>query len=256
VSVDIPAIEARGLSRSFERDGRVLHALRGVELSIARGEHVAIVGRSGAGKSTLLNLIGALDRGYQGSLRVFGQELRSLPDGALSRFRNRQIGFVFQNFNLLSGLSVGDNVMLPASFGAPLDHATVRQRAMALLDQMGLADRFDQAPNQLSGGERQRVAIARALLLQPPLLVCDEPTGSLDLDTAAQILGTLQDLQQRHGATLVVVTHDPAVAAAADRVIRLEGGTVVEAGKAVETGSMVQGDAAPTGPALPAREGA
>lgn len=223
------AIEARGLARSFTTDGRVLQALRGVDLAIARGEHVAIVGRSGAGKSTLLNLIGALDRGYEGSLRVFGQELRSLPDAALSRFRNRQIGFVFQSFNLLGGLTVGDNVMLPASFGAPLDGGEVLRRAHDLLDQMGLGDRFDQSTNQLSGGERQRVAIARALLLRPPLLVCDEPTGSLDSDTAAHILATLKSLQQSHQATLVVVTHDPLVADAADRIIRLDKGSVVAA---------------------------
>jgi putative ABC transport system ATP-binding protein len=222
------AILAVGLKREFNADGRVVRALAGVDMRIGRGEHVAIVGRSGAGKSTLLNLIGALDRGYQGTLQVFGQELSHLPDRALARFRNRQIGFVFQSFNLLSHLTVGDNVMLPASFGASLPGAEVEARARQLLHDVGLGDRFDQPPGQMSGGERQRVAIARALLLQPPLLVCDEPTGSLDAATAQQILDLLRATQQKSGATLVVVTHDPAVAAQAQRTIVLDRGRVVQ----------------------------
>lgn len=222
------AIHARGLQRLFRADGRVVQALAGVDLQIRRGEHVAIVGRSGAGKSTLLNLIGALDRGYQGSLQVFGQELSHLPDRALARFRNRQIGFVFQSFNLLGHLTVGDNVMLPASFGAALPAAEIEARARQLLADVGLGDRFDQPPGQMSGGERQRVAIARALLLAPPLLVCDEPTGSLDAATAQQILELLRATQQKSGATLVVVTHDAAVAAQAQRTIVLDRGRVVQ----------------------------
>ncbi len=220
------AIAAQGLKRQFAADGRLVQALDGVDLCIERGEHVAIVGRSGAGKSTLLNLIGALDRGYQGSLQVFGQELSRLPDRALARFRNRQIGFVFQSFNLLPHLTVGDNVMLPASFGTPIAAAEIERRARQLLQEVGLGERFDQPPGQLSGGERQRVAIARALLLQPPLLVCDEPTGSLDAATAHQILDLLRQTQQQSGATLVVVTHDPLVAALAQRTIVLDRGRV------------------------------
>lgn len=227
------AIEAAGLSRHFVTDeGKLVQALQDISLRIGAGEHVAIVGKSGAGKSTLLNLIGALDRGYGGDLRVFGQELRRLPDGALSRFRNRQIGFVFQAFNLLPNLTVGDNVMLPASFGGDLTASQAEGRARELLNDFGLGDRFGQRPNQLSGGERQRVAIARALLLQPPLLVCDEPTGSLDGQTAAHILDVLKSVQKDRGAALVVVTHDPAVAAAADRVITLERGRIVASGAA------------------------
>lgn len=220
------AIAAVGLKRQFAAEGRIVQALAGVDLRIERGEHVAIVGRSGAGKSTLLNLIGALDRGYQGTLQVFGQELSKLPDRALARFRNRQIGFVFQSFNLLPHLTVGDNVMLPASFGAQAPAAEIERRARQLLQEVGLADRFDQPPGQLSGGERQRVAIARALLLQPPLLVCDEPTGSLDAATAQQILDLLRQTQLQSGATLVVVTHDPLVAAQAQRTIVLDRGRV------------------------------
>ncbi len=226
----VPAIAAVGLGRSFEVDGKPVHAIADLTLHVAPAEHIAIVGKSGAGKSTLLNLIGALDRGYSGSLQVFGQELKTLPDRALAQFRNRQIGFVFQAFNLLSNLSVGDNVMLPGSFGSGLDASELRRRAKALLDDFGLGDRFDQRPAQMSGGERQRVAIARALLLQPPLLVCDEPTGSLDGETAAHILSVLSDIRRTRGTALVIVTHDPAIAAAADRVIRLERGRSVAEG--------------------------
>lgn len=222
------AVAARGLRREFALDGGgIVTALAGVDLRIEAGEIVAIVGRSGAGKSTLLNLIGAIDRGYQGELAVFGQELRKLSERELARFRNRQIGFVFQSFNLLPGLTVGDNVMLPASFGAEMPDAVLRRRAQHLLDEVGLGDRFHQPPLQLSGGERQRVAIARALLLEPPLLVCDEPTGSLDTATAGQILQLFRDIREKRGTTLVIVTHDPAVAAFADRLVRLERGQIV-----------------------------
>ncbi len=222
------AVEARGLRRQFPLDGGgTVTALDDVDLHIAPGEIVAVVGRSGAGKSTLLNLIGAIDRGYEGELTVFGQELRRLSERELARFRNRQIGFVFQSFNLLPGLTVGDNVMLPASFGADMPDVLVRRRAHHLLDEVGLGDRFNQPPLQLSGGERQRVAIARALLLEPPLLVCDEPTGSLDTATADQILQLFREIREKRGTTLVMVTHDPAVARSADRLVRLERGRIV-----------------------------
>ncbi len=222
------AIDAQQLVRTFAVEGREIRALDGVDLQVKRGEFVAVVGRSGAGKSTLLNLIGALDRGYTGHLQVLGQSLRDLPDRALSQFRNQQIGFVFQAFNLLPGLSVGENVMLPASFGAKLDPSEVRRRAENLLKELGLGDRFGQLPSQMSGGERQRVAIARALLLAPPLLVCDEPTGSLDGLTTQQILGILKDTRDRHGTALVIVTHDPAVAATADRTVVLDRGRILK----------------------------
>ena len=223
------AVEAVGLRRQFAlEDGSVVRALDGLDLTVSRGEIVAIIGRSGAGKSTLLNLIGAMDRGYTGELRVLGQELRTQSERQLARFRNQQIGFVFQSFNLLPGLSVGDNVGLAASFGAALPDAEVQRRARQLLEEVGLADRYAQAPMQLSGGERQRVAIARALLLEPPLLVCDEPTGSLDATTASQILEQFQRVRDSRGTTLVLVTHDPAVARFADRVVQLAGGRLVE----------------------------
>jgi putative ABC transport system ATP-binding protein len=220
-------LQARALHRQFATPGQVVRALRGVDLTVAAGEWLAIVGRSAAGKSTLLNLVGALDRGYEGELQVFGRELKSLSDRELARFRNRQIGFVFQSFHLLPQLTVGQNVMLPAAFGGDLDDGTLAQRARQRLDELGLGDRFHQKPAQMSGGERQRVAIARALLLEPPLLVCDEPTGSLDAATGQQILGILNDLRTRRGSTLLMVTHDPAVAARADRVVQLDAGRIL-----------------------------
>ncbi len=220
------AIDARQLNRTFAIVGATVQALVNVDLAIAPKEIVAIIGRSGAGKSTLLNLIGALDRQYQGELRVFGQELKSLSDAQLSRFRNRQIGFVFQAFQLLPNISVGENVMLPAYFGSDLAQSEIERRARWLLGEMELSARFDQNPQQMSGGERQRVAIARALLLEPPLLVCDEPTGSLDAATAQQILQLFNSIRDKFGTTLVMVTHDPSVAAAADRVITLDRGLV------------------------------
>ncbi len=224
-SAEVLAIQASDVRRTFRTDDQVVEALRGVDLTVRRGEIVAIVGRSGAGKSTLLNAIGALDRGYTGGLRVFGQELRELDDRALSRFRNRQIGFVFQAFNLLPNLCVGDNVMLPAAFGS--DHADATAKARRLLDEVGLADRWNEMPQRLSGGERQRVAIARALLLDPALLVCDEPTGSLDGETAARILEQFRAIRDRNGTTLIWVTHDPTVAGNADRIVTLRAGRIV-----------------------------
>lgn len=221
------AIVASGLCRRFSTPDKVVTALQDVTVRVDAGEYVALVGKSGAGKSTFLNLIGALDRGYDGSLQVLGQEVRSLPDKQLSQFRNRQIGFVFQSFNLLPNLSVGDNVLLPGWFGKERNEAELRRRAQHLLDEVGLGDRFAQMPQQMSGGERQRVAIARALLLEPPLLVCDEPTGSLDAETARQILRLLEDLRQRRGSALVLVTHDPAIAAAAPRVLTLAAGRLI-----------------------------
>jgi putative ABC transport system ATP-binding protein len=221
----VPAIQATDVRRSFQTEDQVVEALRGIDLTIEPAEIVAIVGRSGAGKSTLLNAIGALDRGYSGELKVFGQELRHLDDRALSNFRNRQIGFVFQAFNLLPNLTVGDNVLLPAAFAEDL--AEPRDKARHLLDEVGLGDRWGDMPQRLSGGERQRVAIARALLLDPALLVCDEPTGSLDAETAARILELFRIIRDRNGTTLVLVTHDPSVAACADRTVTLQAGRIV-----------------------------
>lgn len=224
-----PLVLASGLRRVFgEGPGRV-EALRGVDLRIDAGEFVAIVGKSGAGKSTLLQQIGALDRGYEGQLQIEGHELKRLGDRALSALRNQRIGFVFQSFNLLPNLSVGANLTLPAQFGADISASEATARARSLLERVGLAAKWNARPLTLSGGERQRVAIARALLLRPPLLICDEPTGSLDAETGAQVMHLFEQVRAETGASLVMVTHDRTVAARAERVITLADGRIVDA---------------------------
>jgi putative ABC transport system ATP-binding protein len=201
-------------------------ALDGVTLTIERGELVAIVGTSGSGKSTLLHLLGGLDVQYSGSVQLEGQELRTLSDRALAALRQRALGFVFQSFHLVPTWKVRQNVALPASF-APAPVPELEARVNEVLARVGLEGRGDDRPSALSGGQRQRVAIARALLLRPPLLLCDEPTGSLDAETGAQILALFQRLHRDDGQTLVMVTHEERVAAIATRVVRLEHGRVV-----------------------------
>lgn len=221
-----PLVQAHALGRTFGVGGAQVHALADVELTIASGEFVAIAGPSGSGKTTLLQVLGALDRGYSGSLRVGGKELRGLSERQLSRFRNRQIGFVFQSFNLLPALTVGANVTMPAWFGNVVAPDEASRRAHELLDRVGLEGFWHKMPLTLSGGERQRVAIARALLLEPPMLMCDEPTGSLDASSAGQVLDLFEQIVRERGTTLVVVTHHSAVSARADRVLRLAHGRV------------------------------
>ncbi len=217
-------VDAKGLTRRFATKEGAVVALSDLDLQVEAGEMVAIVGRSGAGKTTFLQLLGALDRGYEGSLKIDGRELRALGDRALSRFRNGHIGFVFQAFNLLPDLTVGANVIMPAHFAANLPTADAIGRGRALLERVGLPDVWDKRPLTLSGGQRQRVAIARALLLQPKLLLCDEPTGALDLATAAEVLALFDDLRQEHGTTLMLVTHDDVVRDRCGRVVTLEHG--------------------------------
>jgi ABC-type lipoprotein export system ATPase subunit len=187
-----------------------------------------VVGRSGAGKTTLLNVLGGLDTGYEGSVEVAGLRLAELDDRALSAFRNRSVAFVFQAYNLLDHLSVAENVELPSLFARARSgsevHRGLRQRALAALAAVGLADRRDDLPGVLSGGERQRVAIARALLQRAPLLLCDEPTGNLDEATGAEIAVLLRELHRAGGMTTVVATHDGAICRIADRVLELRDG--------------------------------
>jgi putative ABC transport system ATP-binding protein len=220
-------ISARGLGKRYrEADGGAVSILDGASLDVARGEFVAVTGPSGSGKSTLLQLLGGLDRTFDGELVVGGQSLRGMEDAALSRFRNATIGFVFQSFHLLPHLDARANVALPASFtGLPTPGDA--PRAEAALQRVGLAGKERRMPSQLSGGERQRVALARALFMAPPLLLCDEPTGNLDAAAGAVVRELLGALHAQ-GQTLVVVTHDPAMAAAAGRRLRLSGGTLVE----------------------------
>jgi len=201
-------------------------ALDDVSLSIETGELLAIVGTSGSGKSTFLHVAGGLDVDYEGSVRLDGRELRNLRDGELSRLRGSMVGYVFQGFHLVNGLTVAENVAMPADF-APRPTPDLRGRVREVLAQVGLEGRMHDTPSALSGGQRQRVAIARALLMRPRLLLCDEPTGSLDTQTGEQILGLFREVHGGGGITMVMVTHEERVAGIASRTVRFEMGRVV-----------------------------
>jgi putative ABC transport system ATP-binding protein len=214
------------VSRQFE-GRRTVVGLDRVSLTIERGEMVSVIGPSGSGKSTLLNIMGCLDRPTSGDVAIEGQRLGALGDDGLTRVRRDKIGFIFQFFNLLATLTAMENVALPLHLrGWPRRKAAARARE--LLSLVGLAHRIDHLPDELSGGERQRVAIARALSVYPPILLGDEPTGNLDSSTGADILRLLQDLHRQFGSTVVIVTHDAAVAGACPRTIRMRDGQVVE----------------------------
>jgi putative ABC transport system ATP-binding protein len=219
-----PLLCAEGLEKTYPNGD--VHALRGVTLKVAERESVAIVGPSGCGKSTLLHLLGGLDRPTGGEVRFRGTPLSQLD---LDQFRARQVGFVFQSFHLLATLSALENVQVPM-FETPLSRRERVERAEWLIEQVGLAHRRNHAPVRLSVGERQRVAIARALANQPSLLLADEPTGNLDSQSQAEILRLLDDLGQKQGLTMILVTHSSEVAAAAHRVIRLRDGQVLDSG--------------------------
>ena len=205
-----------------------LEVLKGVSLEVAAGEVVSVVGASGAGKTTLLQIMGTLSRPDSGRVEIGGEDVSSLGDKALSKFRNERIGFVFQFHHLLAEFSAFENVCIPGLIGRR-PRAEVERRAAELLDMMGLASRRDHKPGQLSGGEQQRVAIARALAKKPSLLLCDEPTGALDYATGKQILALLQDQSRKNGMTVVIITHNSALTAMADRVIGIRNGTVAYA---------------------------
>lgn len=221
-----PLVEARGLVKTYRSDGADNPALRGVDLTVAGGEFVAIMGRSGCGKSTLLNLLAGLDRPDEGSVRVAGLHLGSLNETQLALFRRRHVGFVFQAFHLLHNLDVQTNVELPALLaGMPARQA--RQRCQALLAGLGVDDAAAKVPARLSGGEKQRVALARALVNRPTLLLADEPTGSLDQQTGRQVADLLRRINAT-GQTIVLVTHDPAIAAVARRVLVMQDGRIID----------------------------
>ncbi|HEV7467259.1 MAG TPA: ABC transporter ATP-binding protein [Candidatus Dormibacteraeota bacterium] len=234
-------VRIRGLEHEYGRGARRLPVLRGVDLDIEAGDHIALTGPSGAGKSTLLSLVGGLERPQRGELRVDGQELSRLRGDALSGYRRRTVGFVFQHFGLVQVLTARENLELALSLSGVPRRARAA-RADTLLDQIGLGDRADHRPTQLSGGEQQRVAIARALAHRPRLLLADEPTGNLDEDASARVLELLDRLRAESGCTLVVVTHNPAVAARAPRRARLAAGLVRASGGGLSSASPSSAD--------------
>ena len=221
-------IEALEVRRSFVMGARTLDVLRGVSLAVAEGESLAITGMSGAGKSTFLHVLGGLDRPTSGRVLYRGRDLYAAGDRERSAIRAQKIGFVFQAYHLLPELTVLENVLLPglSATGAFLRGAKLRAQAAELLARVGLSDRALHRPNELSGGEQQRVAIARAVAKNPKILLCDEPTGALDYNTGKQVLRILQDMSRKKGATVVIVTHNSAIAPIADRVIRMHDGRV------------------------------
>src|SRR5580692_9328006 len=212
-------IRLQNISRRYKMGAEIVHALRGVSLEIARGEYVAIMGPSGSGKSTLMNLLGCLDTPTEGSYELNGSHVSEMDDNDLAEIRNREIGFVFQTFNLLPRANALRNVELPLIYaGIPADER--KQIALNALTQVGLADRIHHKPNELSGGQRQRVAVARALVNSPSILLADEPTGNLDSKTGIEILGLFEELS-RTGNTIIVVTHEEAGASYSRRIIRI-----------------------------------
>ena len=222
----IPLLETDTLVKDYVIGGEVVHAVNGVSLAIQRGEFVAIMGASGSGKSTFMNMIGCLDIPTSGTLRLDGVDTNSLSSDELAEIRNRKIGFVFQQFNLLPRTSALDNVAVPLIY-AGLDRAERLHRAKAKLEAMGLGDRLENSPAKLSGGQQQRVAIARALVTEPLMLLADEPTGALDTQTSSDIMGIFQSLNAQ-GITIVLVTHEPDIANYAERRILFRDGKVIE----------------------------
>ena len=222
--VGAAVVALRGVVKTYGDGALAVRALRDVDLEIARGELVVVLGPSGSGKTTLLNVIGAIESATTGTVRVAGRDLTGLGEEARTAFRRRAVGFVFQFFNLIATLTALENVELIAEIAAR-DGAANATRA---LRQVGLGDRLDHFPAQLSGGEQQRVAVARALVAEPQLLLCDEPTGALDLETGRVVLALLQEVGRESGRTVVLVTHNAAVAGMGDRVLRVRDGRIVE----------------------------
>ncbi len=215
-------IELEDISRTFDVGGRPVHALQDVDIQIGDGEYVAIMGPSGSGKSTLLNILGCLDRPSSGHYRLDGQDVAPMSERELSRIRGHKIGFVFQFFHLIPRLKARENIELPMIF-AGIEPRERRRRIDRALDAVGLPERADHRPEQLSGGERQRVAIARAIVMEPSILLADEPTGNLDTDSGNEIVKLIEGLNA-NGLTLIIVTHDPEIGSRARRLIRLRDG--------------------------------
>jgi ABC-type lipoprotein export system ATPase subunit len=220
-------IELRDIRKTFYLGEVVLPVLKGITLNIAKGEMVALTGASGSGKSTLMNTLGCLDRPTSGDYTLDGEEVSRLSNDTRALIRNHKMGFVFQNFNLLARTKAQAQVMMPLLYGGThISQKDAKQRAAAMLQRVGLTDRMDHQPSQLSGGQQQRVALARALINNPPLLLADEPTGNLDSQTTREVLALFKQLNEEDGITILIVTHDPKVAANCKRVIRMADGLI------------------------------
>ena len=241
-------IELRDIHKTYHIGDIAVPVLKGVSLAIASGELVALMGASGSGKSTLMNLLGCLDHPSSGEYWLDGQEVSTLSADQRAMLRNRMLGFVFQNFNLLPRTSALENVAMPLTYTAShLSERQMRRRAEEVLRHVGLGDRMDHEPSQLSGGQQQRVAIARALVNNPPLLFADEPTGNLDSHTSEEVLAMFQELNRRDGITIILVTHDANVAAYARRTIHIHDGVIVDGSFGGAVGSAGGAKAARTG---------
>lgn len=222
-----PLIELRGIFKQYETEGAPpVPVLHGIDLSIGQGDFVCLMGQSGSGKSTLMNILGCLDAPSSGEYFFQGKPVSAMSSDELALLRNRKIGFVFQGFNLLKRMDVLDNVALPMVYGG-LGREEALKRAGEKLESVGLAAFKDRLPNQLSGGQQQRVAIARALVMNPLMLLADEPTGNLDTATSAEIMGLITDLNRNQGITILLVTHEPDIAQYAQRLVRLKDGRVI-----------------------------
>jgi putative ABC transport system ATP-binding protein len=224
----MPVISFQDLKKSYALGETTVHALRGVSLEIEAGEFVTIIGPSGSGKSTMMHILGCLDRPTEGRYFLNGKDVSNLSRDELAEVRNKQIGFVFQGFNLLPRTTATENVEVPLLYCRPVKPAAQRRAAaIAALKSMGLGDRTEHLPNQLSGGQQQRVAIARALVNEPTLILADEPTGNLDSATSMEVMRTFQELRERRGITIVLITHDPEVAAYGSRIVAIRDGLIV-----------------------------
>lgn len=220
-----PFIQVQGLRKVFNKGGTKIHALTGIDLTVQRGEMIVIVGASGAGKTTLLHILGTLDRPSEGAVLYEGENVFARSEGALAAWRNREIGFVFQFYNLLPEFNALENTMMPALIQG-INRRQARKQAEELLEEVGLRERMWHKPGELSGGEQQRVAVARALVLHPTLLLADEPTGNLDSETGERIIKLIFSLNQAKGVTLIVVTHNEALARRFPKQITLADGKV------------------------------
>lgn len=219
-------IEARSLQKNYRDAGRVINVLKGLKLSVEKGELICVVGKSGAGKSTLLHLLGLLDSPSSGEVFLDGVATQTMSHSERARLRNSLVGFVFQAYHLMPQFTAVENVMMPVMIGGKMGRRGARARAMELLERVGLLDRAEHKPWKLSGGEKQRVAIARALVNSPEIVLCDEPTGNLDPQTGGEVHELLVELNREKGTTAVVVTHDVGLARSSDRVLRLEKGII------------------------------